>query len=324
MPGQKGGGLQHQLVGRSAAFEAVVTSANLIAGLDVPVLILGENGTGKELFAQAIHSNSRRSGQNFVALNCAAIPESLFESELFGYRKGSFTSADRNYAGKIAAADNGTLFLDEIAELSTVSQAKLLRFLETSECQGLGQNETAVVNVRIIAATNQDLPKLIEQGKFRKDLYYRLNVVPLVIPPLRDRVDDISYLLKHLTKSCARKHQVEMPVYDKPVVRQLMQYHWPGNVRELRNFCERMVIYHSGGQVSLQDLPGEFLNVSNPDGINLFRSFLKLALPLHQFEKMIINSALEEAKGNQSKAARMLGITRDTLLYRVKKHDIKL
>lgn len=314
---------QYQLVGRSPEFEAAITSANLIANLEVPVLLLGENGTGKELFAQAIHHNSQRRTHNFVALNCAAIPESLFEAELFGFRKGSFTSAERDYTGKILSADNGTLFLDEIAELTTSSQAKLLRFLESSECQGLGQTSSNIVNVRVIAATNQDLPGLIKEGKFRKDLYYRLNVVPLEIPPLRKRVDDISYLLNHLSCQSAQKHNVAAPVYDKSVIRQLTQYDWPGNVRELRNFCERMVIYFSGRQVTLNDLPQEFFNVGENRSTNIFHSFLKMELPLHQVEKLIISSALQEAKGNQSKAARMLGISRDTLLYRIKKHDIK-
>jgi len=315
---------QHQLVGRSPEFEAAITSANLIANLEVPVLLLGENGTGKELFARAIHHNSKRRTHNFVALNCAAIPESLFEAELFGFRKGSFTSAERDYTGKILSANNGTLFLDEIAELTTSSQAKLLRFLESSECQGIGQASSNIVNVRVIAATNQDLPGLIKEGKFRKDLYYRLNVVPLEIPPLRKRVDDISYLLDHLSCQSARKHNVEVPVYEKSVIRQLIQYDWPGNVRELRNFCERMVIYFSGRQVTLNDLPQEFFNAPDNETGNIFHTFLKLALPLHQFEKFIINSALDETNGNQSKAARMLGISRDTLLYRIKKHDIKL
>jgi len=315
---------QHQLVGRSPEFEAAITAANLIANLEVPVLLLGENGTGKELFARAIHHNSQRRTHNFVALNCAAIPESLFEAELFGFKKGSFTSAERDYPGKIHSANNGTLFLDEIAELTTASQAKLLRFLESSECQGLGQASANIVNVRVIAATNQDLPKLIKKGTFRKDLYYRINVVPLEIPPLRKRVEDISYLLKYLSHQSAQKHNMEAPVYDKSVIKQLIKYDWPGNVRELKNFCERMVIYFSGRQVTTNDLPEEYSNISENETLSIFHAFLKMALPLHQFEILMINSALEETKGNQSKAARMLGISRDTLLYRIKKHDIKL
>ncbi|MCI0506030.1 MAG: sigma-54 dependent transcriptional regulator [Gammaproteobacteria bacterium] len=315
---------QHQLLGRSPEFEAVANAAKLISKLDVPVLLLGENGTGKELFARAIHSTSPRCSQNFVAINCAAIPELLFESELFGFKKGSFTSADQNYAGKIRAANNGTLFFDEIAELSLASQAKLLRFLETSECQSLGQQTLEVVNVRVIAATNQDLRQSIAEGRFRKDLYYRLNVVPVEIPPLRKRVSDIPLLINYFTRQSAAKHSVVAPVFDKKAIKQLTQYAWPGNVRELRNFCERMVIFHAGSNITADNLPREYSNASAVIAFTGFHSLLNESMSLNQFEKSIISSALAESNGNQTRAARILGITRDTLLYRIKKYNITL
>ncbi|MDH5327901.1 MAG: sigma-54 dependent transcriptional regulator [Gammaproteobacteria bacterium] len=310
--------LSHQLVGRSPEFEAVLNATNIISKLDVPVLLLGENGTGKELFARAIHNNSSRHDNNFVAINCAAIPEALFESELFGFRKGSFTHAEKNYDGKIRAAHNGTLFLDEIAELSLTSQAKLLRFLETSECQSLGQQKCDTVNVRVIAATNQNLPELAGSNQFRKDLYYRLNVVPVNIPPLRERSGDIPMLMEYFTHQFSNKHKLPAPKFDKAAIKQLTQYPWPGNVREARNLCERMVVFHSGKSINPALLPPEILASGN--GLS---AFLNDTMSLAQHEKQLINSALNAAKGNQSKAARLLGITRDTLIYRIKKYQIK-
>ena len=312
------------LVGRSPEFESVINAARIISSLDVPVLLLGENGTGKELFAQAIHANSPRSSHHIATVNCAALPENLFESELFGFKKGSFTNAERDYSGKIRAAHNGTLFLDEIAELSPACQAKLLRFLESSECQSIGQENSDIVNVRVIAATNQDLPSLINCGKFRKDLYYRLNVVPIEIPPLRDRHNDVPDLIHHFTHLLAQRHNVKPPVFNKQALKRLTQYHWPGNVRELRNLCERLVIFNAGMTVTPSLLPKEICDPANTIQNNVFQSFLDESMSLNQFEKIIISSALEKTQGNQSQAAKLLGITRDTLLYRVKKYDISL
>ena len=313
---------KYSLIGRSPEFDAVVNAAKLIASLDVPILLLGENGTGKDLFAQAIHASSPRATEKLIAINCAAVPDALFESELFGFRKGTFTNADQNYSGKIRAANNGTLFLDEIAELSLTSQAKLLRFLETAECQVLGQHATEVVNVRVIAATNQDLLKRCRDGKFRKDLYYRLNIVPIEIPPLRDRVDDLPELVKYFSQQAAHKHQVDIPLFSKSLLKHLSQFPWPGNVRELRNLCERMVIFHPGKDITLVDLPREYTTTlasgSNAD----YQSIFNDAIPLYQVEQTMILGALERSHGNQSKAARILGITRDALLYRIKKYKI--
>jgi transcriptional regulator with PAS, ATPase and Fis domain len=314
--------LPNQLIGHSPEFESVFNATKIISKLDVPVLLLGENGTGKELFAHAIHANSPRHARNFVAINCAALPESLFESELFGFRKGSFTSADQNYEGKIRAANNGTLFLDEIAELSLACQAKLLRFLETSECQSLGQQGSDIVNVRVIAATNQNIAELIADNRFRKDLYYRLNVVPIEIPPLRQRTGDIPLLLNYFTQQFSVKHNLPAPTYDKKAIKQLVQYQWPGNVREIRNLCERMVVFHSGQKITVENLPREYVHSAAGNGFSGFTSFLKDAMPLDQFEKNIICSALQLTAGNQTKAARLLGITRDALIYRVKKYQI--
>ena len=309
------------MLGESAEFENLKRSAKIMAASDVTVLIQGESGTGKELMAKFIHAQSKRQAAPLVTINCAALPESLAESELFGHVKGSFTGATARQQGRVQSANNGTLFLDEVGELPLSIQAKLLRFLENSECQPLGQNKTEKVNVRVIAATNRDLYKEVENGNFREDLYYRLNVVPLTIPSLRERQSDITFLINALSSQLATKHCLDVPRFSVKAIEQCQRYAWPGNIRELKNVCERMVILLSGKAIGVENLP---LEIREDNKNKMLSSF---ALPeggiiLEQVEAQLIDQAMNKSHGNQSKAARLLGLTRSALLYRLKKHSV--
>jgi transcriptional regulator with GAF, ATPase, and Fis domain len=313
------------LLGKSGEFAAVIRAARLVAMTDVTVLILGESGTGKELLARAIHEQSRRTTGPFIAINCAALPESLAESELFGHRKGAFTGAYANQQGRIPAADGGSLFLDEVGELPLSIQAKLLRFLESGECQVVGKTRADHVNTRIIAATNRDLYAQTQQGGFRADLYYRLNIVPLELPPLRKRLDDLSLLLNQFTTQLAQQHQLSVPHYSHATLKQLRAYQWPGNIRELRNFCERMLILFSGKTIEPTNLPHEFQLQKTTKALQKPGLTLPEAgISLETVEIQMIHQALRKTYGNRSQAARLLGLTRDTLLYRMKKYAIEV
>jgi DNA-binding NtrC family response regulator len=313
----------HYLLGQASAFSSVIRAARIAALTEVTVLLLGESGTGKELLAQAIHQHSRRVSGPFIAVNCAALPETLAESELFGHRKGAFTGAVADQKGRIQAADRGTLFLDEIGELPLSIQAKLLRFLETGECQVLGQTQIEQVNTRIIVATHRDLYAQTEQGQFRPDLYYRLNIVPLELPPLRERLEDLEQLLYTFTEQLAQQHDVPKPCYSASTVKQLRHYHWPGNIRELRNFCERMVILYNKQTIEPKHLPREFqIEKTAPFPLQGF-TLPDTGLNLQTLEIHIIRQALQKTYGNRTQAARLLGLTRDTLLYRLKKYAIE-
>jgi transcriptional regulator with PAS, ATPase and Fis domain len=296
----------------------------IVSATDATVLVTGESGTGKELLAQALHQNSRRRDKSFITVNCAALPAQLAESELFGHRKGSFTGATSDSMGKVQAAKGGTLFLDEIGELPQSVQAKLLRFLETGECQTVGSAHHQCVDVRVIAATNRDLTQLIEEGRFRRDLYYRLHVVPLELPPLRERQGDINLLLTGLTAELAANYKLRPPIYSKAVLKLLNNHHWPGNVRELKNFSERMLILFSGRKVGVENLPQEFRSTSSHKEYKSGRILLPdQGLNMDELEASLIEQALVKTFGNRSKAARMLGLSRDTLLYRMKKYAIE-
>lgn len=312
------------LVGESPEFRAITRAAQLVAATDVTVLILGESGTGKELLAQAIHRESRRAAQLLIAINCAALPENLAESELFGHRKGAFTGAVSDHPGRIRMAAGGTLFLDEVGELPLSIQAKLLRFLESGECQGVGQTTPEKMDVRVIAATNRDLYADVKAGRFRQDLYYRLHVVPLELPSLRLRTGDLPLLLQRFTSTLAQQHGLEPPVYHAATLSTMAHYPWPGNIRELRNFCERMLVLFSGRTIHPENLPREFRS----PGAHQASSADDFALPdqgirLDDLEVHMIRQALEKTLGNRSRAARLLGLTRDTLLYRMKKYAIE-
>jgi len=310
------------ILGEAPELKAILRSAQIIAATDVTVMLQGESGTGKELMARAIHDESPRSSAPFVAINCAALPESLAESELFGHNKGAFTGADTQKMGRIHAADGGTLFLDEVAELPLNVQSKLLRFLESGECQRLGETSTKCVNTRIISASHVDLLKHVEEGTFRDDLYYRLNVVPLEIPPLRERSGDIRLLIGALTVQLASQYQLPVPTYSKDAMKQLDAYSWPGNIRELRNLCERMLILASGKKIGIQNLPSEIKESQQSRHRKSIFDIPDEGICLDEVEQQLINSALNKAMGNQSKAARLLGLSRDTLLYRIKKYAI--
>ncbi len=306
--------------GTAPEFRALLRSAQIAAATDVTVLLLGESGTGKELLAHAMHAESPRHAAPFVAINCAALPESLAESELFGHRKGAFTGAINHNPGRIRSAEGGTLFLDEVGELPLNIQAKLLRFLESGECQSVGETAVVRTNVRVIAATHRDLYEKVQRGEFREDLYYRLNVVPLELPPLRRRSGDIPLLLAHLIGEIASRYELEAPRFSDEALTILRGYRWPGNVRELRNFCERMVVLLSGREIFPGNLPREMRSVT-AERANLF-ALPDNGLSLEDLEQSLIRQALEKTHGNRSRAARLLGLSRDTLLYRLKKYAI--
>ncbi|MDD1613986.1 MAG: sigma-54 dependent transcriptional regulator, partial [Methylococcaceae bacterium] len=250
------------IIGQSPALDSLIRSARMVAATDVTVLLKGETGTGKEVFANAIQKESARADKVFISLNCAALPESLIESELFGHKKGSFTGATANTQGLFQAADGGTLFLDEINSLPVSIQAKLLRFLESGECLAVGDIKPYNVDVRIIAATNSDLNKQVATGEFRRDLYYRLDVVPLELPPLAQRTDDIEHLIMHFLVMMAETHSIDAPKFSKQALKVLKDYSWPGNIRELRNLCERLSILLAGRTIEPENLPREFVTHS--------------------------------------------------------------
>jgi len=311
------------MLGNAPEFRSVIRSAQIVAATDVTVLILGESGTGKELLAQALHQASPRSTGPFITINCAALPENLVESELFGHRKGSFTSAHDHNPGRIRAAEGGTLFLDEVGELPLAIQAKLLRFLESGECQAVGEHTPHKVDVRVITATNRDLYTLVREGRFREDLYYRLNVVPLELPPLRQRRGDVALLLTTLTTRLAEQHGLQPPRFTSRAQTLLEAYHWPGNIRELRNFCERMVVLHHDQEVNEQALPQDVLR-GRDQASEADRPFSlpEEGISLDELEREMIRQALDRTHGNRSRAARLLGLSRDTLLYRIKKYAL--
>ena len=312
---------EYTMLGQSAEFENIQRTAKIMAATDVTVLIQGESGTGKELMAKFVHSHSKRHSTPFITINCAALPEALAESELFGHCKGAFTGATNDQQGRIQSAHNGTLFLDEVGELPLNIQAKLLRFLENGECQTIGQTKTDKVNVRVVAATNRDLFKEVENGNFREDLFYRLNVVPLSLPPLRDRLNDIAPLISQLSAQIAVKHCLNVPRFSVKAIEHCEKYSWPGNIRELKNFCERMVILLSGKTVDVDNLPSEIKGIQKVKISNPF-TLPENGIVLEQVEAQLINQAMDKSLGNQSKAARLLGLTRSALLYRIKKHAL--
>lgn len=311
------------LIGKAPAFESLLRCARMVAATEVTVLIIGETGTGKELMAQAIHKESGRANGPFMAINCAALPEGLAESELFGHRRGAFSGATQDHLGRFRAAEGGTLFLDEVNELSPAVQAKLLRFLESGECQAVGDTQSRRCDVRVIAATNCDLNQRIREGRFRQDLYYRLHVVPLELPPLREREGDLGRLLKYFCIHFSQRHGLTPPTFSPIALRAINTYPWPGNVRELRNFCERMVVLLPGQLVEPRNLPLEVRSKPNPLMEEEIKPFITLpdgGLELERVEMELIHQAITRARGNRSRAARLLGISRDTLCYRMQKY----
>lgn len=307
------------IIGQSPALDSLIRSAKIVAATNVTVLLKGDTGTGKEVFAHAIKNASPRAKKEFLTLNCAALPESLIESELFGHKKGSFTGATHNTPGLLQAADGGTLFLDEINSLPLSIQAKLLRFLDSGECLAVGDIRPYKVDVRVIAATNTDLNELIAQGAFRSDLYFRLNVVPFELPRLAERGEDIELLAAHFFALFEKSHNIKAPKFSKATLKILKHYQWLGNIRELRNLCERLSILFSGQTIEPEHLPVEFQSESAQVETHDF-ILPSVGLKLDALEANLINQALDRTQGNRSKSAKLLGITRDTLLYRMQKH----
>lgn len=309
------------IIGQSPALEALIRSARLVASTDVTVLLKGETGTGKEILATAIQKQSPRANKPFITLNCAALPESLIESELFGHKKGAFTGAIASTQGLLTAADGGTLFLDEVNSLPLSIQAKLLRFLESGECLAVGDTQSYKVDVRIIAATNTDILQQIDAGEFRRDLYYRLNVVPLELPPLSQRTEDIELLIKHFLSLFAETYSITPPKFSKAALKMLKAYSWQGNIRELRNLCERLSILLAGKIIEPENLPAEFIRVQSFPKITEF-TLPEDGLRLDALEADLIHQALNRTQGNRSKSAKLLGLSRDTLIYRMQKHGV--
>jgi DNA-binding NtrC family response regulator len=307
------------IIAESPGMRLIVEMIRRVAPTETTVLILGESGTGKELVARAIHGLSPRGRGPFVAVNCAAIPENLLESELFGHVKGAFTGAIRDRIGKFEAAEGGSIFLDEIGEMRPELQVKILRCLEERVVERVGDNRLIRADVRVLAATNKDLTKAIQAGEFREDLYYRLNVVPLSIPPLRERREDIRALTQHFLKSLGAPPRLTIA---PDAFRALEMHDWPGNVRELENALERALIFHRGDVVTVHDLPETIRTRKVRESSTLPVSLPDAGLSLEEVEKELILRALQKHDWNQSRAARYLGITRHTLLYRMDKHGI--
>ncbi|MGB7064041.1 MAG: sigma-54 dependent transcriptional regulator [Syntrophobacteria bacterium] len=309
------------IIGHSRVMVELLETVALVAPTEATVLITGESGTGKELIASAMHLNSPRREKPFIQLNCAAITETLLESELFGHEKGAFTGADRRKEGRFRLANRGSIFLDEISEMSVAMQAKLLRVLQEKEIQRVGGEEVLRVDVRVIAATNRDLKAEIKDGRFREDLYYRLNVVALAVPALRERREDIPLLAQHFLDSFAEKNRKHIKGFTPQAMDRLVRYDWPGNVRELMNAVERGVILCRGDYVSEMDFPLSVSDVPVPEQ-EAVREELLADLPLEEVEKVTILKTLESAGGNKSETARRLGITRRTLHKKLKKYGV--
>lgn len=299
-----------RLIGSSQALEKTLKQARAVAGTSATVLIVGENGTGKEMLARAIHEESQRARGPFIAVSCAALPESLIESELFGHEKGAFTSAHHARQGRFELADGGTLFLDEIVELTPNVQVKLLRVLQERAFERVGGTKTLTVDIRLIAASNRDLETEVEAANFRRDLFYRLNVVPLVLPPLRERAEDIPGLAAHFAAKAAEKHGRATPQLQPALVDSLHEYEWPGNVRELENLMERLVLLDRAATLGLEFLPEKMLKALPAPGVSSDKTFEGAVTAL---KRRLIVTALEAENGNKVAAAKRLGISRSYL-----------
>jgi two-component system response regulator AtoC len=308
------------IVGRSSAMREIFATISRVAPTRATVLLCGESGVGKDMIARAIHHHSPRDGRPFVKINCTALPENLMESELFGYEKGAFTGANLTKPGKFEQADTGTVFLDEIGDVPPSIQVKLLRILQEREFERLGSNKTRHIDVRVLAATNVDLRAALEQGTFREDLYYRLNVLPINIPPLRERKEDIPYLAQHFVKKLKKDLGSTVESIAESAVQRLLEYHWPGNVRELENVIERSMVLASGIVLDAGDIR---LDLSPKSRMAVADSFLPEGMTLDQYEQNIIREALNRANGNKSQAARLLGLTRNALRYRLSQMGIE-
>ena len=316
------------IVGRSQSMRQLFQMLETVAGTSSTILITGETGTGKELVARAIHHNSARRNHRFVALNCGAIPETLLEAELFGHVRGAFTGAVATRQGRLEQAHRGTLFLDEIGTMSASLQAKLLRALQEREVERLGDSQPIRVDVRVIAATNSDLEQMVDDGAFRKDLYYRLNVIPIHLPPLSDRRDDIPLLVKSFLQKLSQQHEPARTnvVFSQEAMRRLMAHDWPGNIRQLENIVERALAMTPGRrQIEVSDLPTELqteAETTNPVDVLLPEGGVDLQQYVQEIERQLIRSSLERTDGNKRKAAELLNIKRTTLVEKAKRLEL--
>jgi DNA-binding NtrC family response regulator len=310
-----------QLIGRSERMKEVFEAAQRVAPTHATVLLGGESGTGKGMLARAIHVNSPRHDGPFTKINCSAIPENLMEAELFGYEKGAFTGAMKSHPGKFEQADGGTVFLDEIGDVPMPIQVKLLRVLQEKEFERLGGTKTIRVSVRIVAATNQDLRAALEQGSFREDLYYRLNVVPINIPPLRQRREDIPYLIDHFLKRFAADTGDRIRGISNEAVEKLVGYRWPGNVRELENIIQRAMVMAKSETISVHDVHLDHAAGSHVPSEGM--AFLPEGMTLDEYEQELIREALRRTGDNKSQAARLLGLTRNALRYRLSQMGVE-
>jgi DNA-binding NtrC family response regulator len=309
------------LIGNSRRMKEIFRTLQKVKDSDVTILIYGESGTGKEMVAQAIHFNSPRKEAPFIPINCAAIPETLLESELFGYERGAFTGANTSKKGLVEAAHQGTLFLDEIGDLSLPLQAKILRMLQEKEIRRVGSSKQIKIDVRIIAATNKDLQALVQKGEFREDLYYRLNVISIHLPPLRERKEDIPLLIDHFIHKHSSDRTSRIPKMSPEALTVLMNYDFPGNIRQLESIVERILLFCDSDEISVADLPREVL-------IPSFKMEVPYRLPeqgisLEELEKSLIFQALERAGGVYKEAAKLLGLSYKTFLYRAEKYGLK-
>jgi DNA-binding NtrC family response regulator len=314
-----------RIIGKSPPMQSLYQIIQRVSKTDSTVLVLGESGTGKELIANAIHFNSTRKDKPFVPINCGAIPEELMESELFGHERGAFTGAIKERRGRFELANLGTVFLDEIGEMSPKLQVKLLRFLQERKFERVGGSRTIEVDVRVLAATNKDLEKEVLDGKFREDLFYRLNVIPIRVPPLRDRAGDVLILATHFLRQHCEKKDISLKTISRGVLEALQNYEWPGNVRELENVIERLVILVDGDEIQLEDLPARMCKQPINDSrvpVEIGEGGIDLKKILDNLENQLIMQALEKAGGVKGKAASLLGLNRTTLIEKMKKKKL--
>ena len=340
---------EHSIIGNSQEIRDVFGVVEKAATSESTVMIFGESGTGKELIARALHQNSRRERKPFIAVNCGAIPHELLESELFGYEKGAFTGASHTRIGRLELANEGTVFLDEIGDMPAMLQVKLLRVLAEQEIDRLGGSKPVKVNIRFITATHRNLEDEIKEGRFREDLYYRLNIIPIVIPPLRDRQSDIPLLVQHFLKKCNENQGQQEKVISDATIQMLANYSWPGNIRELGNFIERMVVLSVGDNITPRDLPEKVLGEVPRENLppmekpghelsptemlqnGLKRSFfiglpeggINLKNAVEEFERGLITEALDKTNWVKNKAAGLLELNRTTLVEKIKKMGLK-
>lgn len=311
-----------EIIGNSAALSRITAKAERITKADCTVLVTGETGTGKELLARAIHLGSDRAKKPFVAVNCAAMAKELLDSELFGHVQGAFTTAVRSREGRFQAADGGTIFLDEIGEMPFELQSKLLRVLQFKEFSCVGESRVRQVDVRIVAATNADLKQMVKDGTFRQDLYYRLNVIELRLPPLRERTEDIPELAVHFAKKAAEHYNREIIGIAESAMKAILYHSWPGNIRELENAMEHAVLMTLGNEITIEDLPA-IDDVNENDMVDFMRPLsddgIDLAGTLRKIESRYIQQALEQTAGNKNQAASLLGLNRTTLVEKLKR-----